>query len=452
MPDRPVHPPQRTYEPNIRHNPFTWMGIWTPHGWRVHRKRFGHAQRQTIRLSGDGQTTFFPGALRDPHTGRVEWADDLHLKHDPFTDGGIYPADPRVEHPPRLPRWAVSHTLLCYPFADHGLYTHEYTWDLTHGDLQTHFRRHVPLESAVTDSVDGMTVRVGHRPLSRTIEGNVHYPLPNSAVRGVWASADKSGDNFYAQREVRLLSMLNGVYAPTERRPILQCHGVWATIPGDPLADAFAADTGLCLDRQAVVSRMRIALDLPNIGMFLPPAEPVQSRLYEGPISRPKEHILPVPATLLDELRRRKGARFELGRVGYAAAETFDGGSEGYGAPGYIPALDLNGDGVIDDADEALLAPQVGRLTRVNLYHGAYFGGDWLSTCWCLDAEHRPGTPLVADYTWGGGYDAETGVIRLLRTPGPGRRVFVEYHHDAPAEAGDGNIIVHLYREEQEST
>lgn len=443
--------PERTYEPNIRHNPFSWMGIWTPHGWRIHRKRFGSAERYTLRLSGDGRTTFFPGALRDPTAGRVTWRDDLHLRDDPFTDGGIYPADPRVEYPAGRPRWAVSHTLLCYPVADHGLYTHEYTWDLSHGDLQTHFRRHVALEPARTDARDGLTVAVQHRPISRTVEGNVHYPLPNSAVRGVWATADKSGENYYAAREVRLLSMLNGVYAPTERCPILQCHGVWATLPDDPLSDAFDRDTGLCRDRQALVERMHVTLDLPNAGMFLPPSEQVFSEVYQGQIARPSRHVLPVPTALLEELRKRKGARFQMGRVGYGAGAGFDGDSEGYGAPGYIPALDFNGDGVIDDADEALLAPHVGRPARCNLYHGAYFGGDWLSTCWCLEPNHRPGTPLIADYTYGGGYDAEAGVIRLLRTPGPDRPVYVEYHHDAPAEPGDGNIVIHLYRETQET-
>src|SRR5438034_6283378 len=103
--------PTRIYEPNIIHNPLTWFGIFTPQGWRIHRKRFGRAQPLSITLSGDGKTTLFPGALRDPSSAQVQRQDDLHLQDDPFTDGGIYPADPRVEYPIGRPRWAVSHTL-----------------------------------------------------------------------------------------------------------------------------------------------------------------------------------------------------------------------------------------------------------------------------------------------------------------------------------------------------
>ena len=202
--------------------------MWTPQGWRVHAKRWGRAERKTLLLSGDGHTSFFPEVLRDPDTHRVEWSDDLHLKDDSFTDGGIYPCDPRVEYPVERPRWAVSHTLLCYPVADHTLFTHEYTWDLVHGHLKTHFRRHVVLEACRTDARDGMTVAVQHRPLSTTIEGNVHYPLPNSAVRGVWGNPDKTGDNYYTQRSVQLLAMHNAVYCIPRRTPVVQCHGMYA--------------------------------------------------------------------------------------------------------------------------------------------------------------------------------------------------------------------------------
>ena len=117
----------------------TWFGIWTPEGWRVHKKRWGNAKCLTHHLSGDGKTTIFPARLLDPETGQVEWQDDLHLEQDSFTDAGIYPADPRVEYPIGTPRWAVSHTLLCYPVADHNLHTHEYTWDLEAGNLRDAF-------------------------------------------------------------------------------------------------------------------------------------------------------------------------------------------------------------------------------------------------------------------------------------------------------------------------
>ena len=72
--------PTRIYEPNIIHNPLTWFGIFTPQGWRIHRKRFGRAQPLSITLSGDGKTTLFPGALRDPSSAQVQRQDDLHLQ------------------------------------------------------------------------------------------------------------------------------------------------------------------------------------------------------------------------------------------------------------------------------------------------------------------------------------------------------------------------------------
>ena len=43
--------------------------------------------------------------------------------------------------------------------------------------------------------------------------------------------------------------------------------------------------------------------------------------------------------------------------------------------------------------------------------------------------------------------DDYVGVIQLLQTPGPGRPVWVEYFYDEPAEAGENNIRLHLYRE-----
>ena len=446
---QPRPQPERIYEPNIIHNPFTWMGIWTPQGWRVNRKRFGKAQRLNVTLSGDGKTTFFPEALIDPDTRRIEWRDDLHLTDDPFTDGGIYPADPRVEYPSGRPRWAVSHTLLCYPVADHTLYTHEYTWDLTHGHLQTHFHKHVMLEEARTDAIDGRTVRVQHTPICASIEANIAYPLLNSAVRGVWKNPQKQGTNFYARRVVQRIAMYNGVYLIAPHTPVVQCHGIWQALPEDRLDELFDRETDLCKDRSRLIEQCRISLDEPKLGMFQPKYRQVKSDVYEGEIALPTEQHAPVSEERLKALRKRLGSKFIPGKVGYGAANSFDGNAEDLATAGYQCAYDFNNDGVIDHRDADILERHLGRIVRANLYFGGYFGGDWLSTAWCLEPNHRPGVEVIADYEYGGGYDSQTGVIRLLETPGPNQPVWVEYHHETPAERGEDNIVVHLYREEE---
>jgi hypothetical protein len=437
-------PVERIYEPNIIHNPRQWFGVWTPQGWRVHKKRFGSAERITVKLSGDGKTTFFPEVLRDPQTGQMEWQDDLHLTDDSFTDGGIYSCDPRVEHPIGRPRWAISHTLLCYPVADHTLFTHEYTWDMTHGHLQTHFRRHVAIEAARTDSTTGRTVRLAHAPLSTMIEGNVCYPHPNSAVRGVWATPEKSGQNYYARRTIELLPMLNGIYALTPHSPVVQCHGVYATSLADPLQSLFDRETGVAHDWHELQTELKIPVDAPRLGMLRFPLRPVRSNAYGCDLEIMSEMYGVISGDHLAALRNRLGTEFVLGRVGYGSGDSFDGSVL---ADGYLPAFDFNNNGIVDDEDADVLAAHVGREVRHNLYLDAYFGNDWVSTSVSLEVENRPGVPLIADYEYGGGYDAQAGVVHLLETPGPDQPVWVEYFYDAPAEAGENNIRIHLYRE-----
>jgi hypothetical protein len=441
---KPKLPVERIYEPNIIHNPRGWFGIWTPDGWRVHEKRFGNAERITVELSGDGKTTFFPEALRDPQSGKMEWQDDLHVMDDSFTDGGIYACEPRVEYPVGRPRWAISHTLLCYPVADHTLSTHEYRWDMTHGHLQTHFRRHVVIEAARTDSTSGRTVQLAHAPLSTTIEGNVCYPHPNSAVRGVWASAEKSGQNFYARRAIELLPMLNGVYALTPHSPVVQCHGAYATLPDDPLSSLFDLESGAAHDWQELQSVLKIPVDTPRVAMLRFPLMPARSNAYGCNLEIMSEIYGVVDSGHLSELHKRLGTAFVSGKVGYGRNDRFDGSVL---ADGYLPAFDFNNNGVIDEEDAQLLESQLGREVRHNLYLDAYFGNDWVSTSVSLEVENRPGAPLIADYEYGGGYDAQVGIVHLLDTPGPDQPVWVEYFYDAPAEAGENNIRVHLYRE-----
>lgn len=440
-----MNTPVRHYEPNILRSPFEWMGIWTPDGWRTHRKRFGNAERVERFLSGDGKRTVFQAALCDPERGVVAWQDDLHLRHDPFTDRGIYPCDPRVEYPVGRQRWAVSHTLLCYPVADHSLYTHEYTWNMETGTLQTHFRHHVLLEECRTDAETGMTVQVRHAPISQVIEGNVHYPIANSAVRGVWTNPEKKGTNLYARRVLQCLPMLNGVYLETPFQPVVQCHGIWDTAPEDPLDALFDSVTGVCSDPERLAFALQIELEYPKVAMFLPPLCPVASRLYGAEVRMPADRMVTIGHERLELLRRRLGSRFQPGEVGYAA------GRSSIRSEGYFPEFDLNDDGVIDETDLEILREHLGRTLRSNLYVHAYFGPNWLSTGVLLEAEHQPGHRVIADYTHGAGYDAASGTVRLFESPGPDRPVWVEYHYDAPAVPGENNIRVHLYREKQVS-
>lgn len=435
--------PERFYEPNIIHNPLTWFGIWTPQGWLVHRKRWGRAQRVTRTIRADGTTSFFPGALRPSPDQPISWDDNLHLEDDPFTDGGIYPCDPRVEYPAGTPRWAVSHSLLCYPVADHGLFTHEYTWNMSTGDLHTHFRRHVRVEEGEVGP-GGDTVRVACTPISTTIEGNRLYPQCNSAVRGVWLASDKSGRNLYTERVVRLTPFRNGVYATLPRSPVVQCRGIFPVRSTDPLDELFDPATREAADWSAVADRMHIPLDCPRVAMLRPSYRQVHSSVYEGPISVPETDEGVVDGSLVAEIEGRLGARFEPGGVGYAAAGEVAADARGYG--GYDPRLDLDGDGQITAHDVTEARRHVGRRVRLNYYRSGYFGGDWVSTgSGLLCPEHTAGKLAVVDYDVGGGYDAAAGVVRLLHPAPPGTKVYVEYFHDAPPAC---DIIVHTYVED----
>jgi hypothetical protein len=209
----------------------------------------------------------------------------------------------------------------------------------------------------------------------------------------------------------------------------------------------FDRETGECGDLQQAIERMHLPLDDPKAGWLMPQFHQAPSKIYNGPVSLVAHPEATMTAAHLEQLRRRKGARYVPGKVGYAAEGTFDGDTEGFGVTGYSPQYDFNDNGVIDDEDEQRLTRQIGRTVRLNLYLGAYFGGDWLTTSVLMEPEHRPGIPAIADYTYGGGYDSQAGVVRLLETPGPDQPVWIEYHYDAPAEAGENNIRLHLYRE-----
>jgi hypothetical protein len=242
-----------------------------------------------------------------------------------------------------------------------------------------------------------------------------------------------------------MFPMHNAVYGRPPNTPVVQCHGIWPILNDDPVDDVFDVNTGLCIDRERAIQEMLIPLDAPKLSSINPNWREVASDIYEGPLHMLGDPYNLVTADHLSQLRARLGCRFEIGSVGYHG-----GGECGIDMrlyKGYAPEFDLNDNGEVDEQDEQLVAARVGGKVRQNLYFMAYFGGDWLTSGASLDPEHPPGIPVIADYCYGAGYDADAGVIRLFDSPGPNQDVWVEYHHDAPAAAGEDNIRVHLYRE-----
>jgi len=319
---------------------------------------------------------------------------------------------------------------------------------MKHGHLQTHFHRHAALEKAHTDAGEGKTVEVACKPICSTIEGNVKYPLPNSAVRGVWASPDKTGPNLYTRRVVQLIRSHNAVYAFAPHAPVVQCYGLYAVAPEDPVGELFDGQTGECLDTQRLIDECCIALDEPKVGMINATYKKAYFSCYESEVDILGGLYGHVEQCHIDALQSRMGQKMLMGCVGYAFENT------GQDQPdhcyrGYCNIFDLNGDGVIDEQDFERMRQNLGRKVRFNLYRHAYFGGDWFTTYVGISPHHEPGEPLIADYEYGGGYDAQSGVVHLLETPGPNRPVWVEYHHEVPAEHGENNIAVRLYQEEE---
>lgn len=421
------------YEDTIISHPQTFFGVWTPEGWKTHRKIFAKTNPQWRTYSGDGATTRFAALPKDI-------ANRVHDESDLATDGAIYPAEVRVEHPVGRPRWAISHTYLAYPHADQTLYSQEYTVDYAAGSLSTHFRRHVVLEEAVTDQQSGLTVQTRHSPISTVVVGNKSYPLCNSAVRGVWTSAGKEGPNLYTREHVRLCRSLNSIYIPVKESPVVQCHGIWKAEPRDlPAFD----EEGLCL-RSDLLKANGIPLDCPRLGSVGYTLGQARSDFYAGEVELIDAKDIQICADWLPLLRCCRGRRFMEHEVGYAAWGRWHHMEDIFGYPGsYAMLWDFNENGEVDAEDEALLTAHLGRAVRPNYYTAAYFGNDWLSTGVLLEPEMHVQVPVVCAWRQGAGYDAQNGVVRLFDSPGPGQRVFLEYHYDAPAEEESDNILVH---------
>ncbi len=422
--------PAFRFDSNIVRNPRDDFGTWTPQGWKTHPIKFAATTSRATSLRGDGRTITFSGLPLDDKPF-------VHDPSDPTGDHGIYPAEPRVEYPPGRPRWAVSHTFLAYPVADQTLYQHEYTWSA--GSLTTRFRNHIRLEEAVTDSTDGRTVRVQHTPVSSVVAGNQSYPLCNSAVRGVWTNPAKQGPNYYARPQTRLCHSHNAVYIVVEASPVIQCRGIWKARPGD---EAAFDESGLCI-RPELLLQSGLPLDVPKLGSVGYSLRKAFSNFYAAEVQLMEDSLVQINESMLDHLRACRDIAFAENAVGFAAHGRWDHDRDIWGVPGsYAAHWDFNDNGVVDEEDEAALIANLGRQVRPNYYSAAYFGNDWLSTGVLLNPEMKGGEPVICSWLQGAGYDIDSGVINLFDTPGPNQPVFVEYHHDAPAEPGKGNILL----------
>ena len=422
------------YAPNIQRNPRHYFGTWTPEGWRTHRIHPARTVAEKLSFSGDGKKTVFSGLPQ----GALE---PVHDSEDGASDGGIYPSVPRVESPPGRARWAVSHTFLAYPVADQTLYEHEYTWG--DGRLRTHFRRHVHLEESVTNEGDGLTCKTQNGPISTVIAGNKVYPLCNSAVRGVWDNPEKKGRNYYSRQVVKRCNSHNAVYVLVEEQPVLQCQGIWKLASADQAA--FSPE-GHCVDEALLIGN-GIPLDGPKLGVTGYGLERVPSKFYGGSVEVVSEGLVSIDESMLADLRACRDVRFQVDGVGFSAWGCWDHAKHIKGVPGhYAFAWDFNDNGIVDAEDEDTLRRNLGREVRANYYSAAYFGNDWLSTGILLNPEMRGGEQLVCAWTQGAGYDPASGEVRLFDTPGRGRKVYVEYYFDEPAEPGRDNIKVTLRR------
>ena len=423
------------YEENIISNPLTHFGTWTPEGWRVHKIRRGETALERKLFSGDRETKEFSGLP-------VDFVEDVHDAKDGSSDGGIYPAVPRVEYPVGHPRWAVSHTFLAYPVADQTLYDQEYTWDRAAGRVQTHCRRHVVLEEATTDADCGLTLTVNNPKISTVIAGNKSYPLCNSAVRGVWDNPEKLGWNYYSRRIVRRCLTHNGIYVLIDQSPVIQCHGIWKWEAGDE--EAFDQN-GEAVNAGRLV-QSGIPFDCPKLGTtgYVMKREP--SSFYGVSVEVIDGTRVRVGDDMLTALRACQDVPFRPHRVGFAGWGHWDhaahiGGVQGHYGVGW----DLNDNGIVDAADEETLRANLGREVRVNYYSAGYFGNDWLSAGVLLNSEMQS-EPVICAWSQGAGYDSERGTVRLFETPGPGRKVYVEYHYDEPAMSERDNIVVAIRR------
>lgn len=403
-----------------------------------------YAGHRVVYLNGDGRTTTF--ALPYPLN---EYAHDVK---DPFTDGGIFRSNPKVEYPVGRRRWAVSHTYLAYPITDGAMYDKEYTWDALAQTLATHFHEHVRLEPAQTDA-SGLHVEVQHRPISTGVyvRANRHTLRNTSAVRGVWDNPEKRGRNYYTRRAVILTEPQLICYFRSLHHPIVNQLGIWEADDAER-PERFFDRQGICTTTQGLIEELRIPLHEPKIlaGYCHLESTDIGFCDFEAPIGTPNitaltNNMIAVPSP--QYLEPFLGSRFLPDFAGYAGTEPGCGSPEQVTAgAGYAGYRDIDSDGYIGESEREVLSQHQGEIWRANVGDYGYFGVGWLSPGYGLSiTPERPHHRYIAAYDYGGGYDPGLGIIHLLDSPGPNRDVYVEYHYDAPAAPGEDNVKVYLH-------
>jgi len=387
-------------------------------------------------LSGDGQTSTFEM--------KNKVFDHIHDFSDPFSDLGIFLSNPKVEYPIGRRRFADSHSFLSYQVVDGDFYGHEYTWNVQDNTITTHFHQHVPLEE-VSLNADGKSVTVSQLPISTGVEtrGNVFSKQCTSAVHGVWDNPQKQGKNYYVHRANVMTPYKKLAYFQPLHTPVVNQYGIWLVDESEHPERFFDTD-GNCIDIESVIEELLIPLHEPKVMSWtFAQYEPTGTNdRFAGRIAKKMwPDLAPVPpASILDSVM---GVHFEVGCCGHAAMQQ---GTHN----GYKHGLDINSDGVIDEQDREILQKHVGQVYRMNIGTWGYFGANWISLgthsrVQQLAKEADPSI-YICSYDYGAGYDPDSGCINLFESPPAGKKLYVEYHYDAPPALGEDNVKVYLHR------
>ncbi len=212
--------------------------------------------------------------------------------------------------------------------------------------------------------------------------------------------------------------------------------------------DMFSADD-VCLDWEHVINTLHISLFYPHVllGNTIKYRE-MRSNYYGKNVS------CAVPASLdssdkvsvpkASELSKLIGTEYKERGNGHAAGST----RRNLNTPQYRRHKDPNLDGVIDEADVAILNEYSGKMFRPNYEMSGYSnvsgGHTSISTGVLLEPEpYSLNAYVVYQIEYGGGYNSETGEIHLLKDFPEGATPYIDYFHRIEPSPGEP-IRIHI--------